>query len=106
MALKKVSENSTEKFENAIGESLVMSTTKSTTKSNVTIHSRVKKVADDEEVATVSYDQSQGYLLIDIRKQKELGKDELKAVLGSVSDDIVEELYPADAAESEDVTEE
>lgn len=99
MALNKVSANSTEKFENNLGSTLVMNTTKTTTKSNVTIHSRVKK--GDEEVATVSYDSDGGYLLVDIKKFKALLKEEARGILAAASEDIVGEVYADDTEEAE-----
>ena len=97
MALKKVSANSTEKFENQIGSTLVMNTTKTTTKSNVTIHSRVKK--GDEEVATISYDGDGGYLLVDLKKFKTLARAEVQGILKATTDDVLAEVYGEDASD-------
>lgn len=95
MALNKVSANSTEKFENNLGSTLVMNTTKTTTKSNVTIHSRVKK--GDEEVGTISYESDGGYLIVDIKKFKTLSKSEAQSILTAASEDIVGEVYAGEA---------
>lgn len=99
MALNKVSANSTEKFENNLGSTLVMDTTKTTTKSNVTIHSRVKK--GDEEVGTISYESDGGYLIVDIKKFKTLSKAEAQSILAAASEDIVGEVYADEEDNSE-----
>jgi len=92
MALNKVSANSTEKFENNLGSTLV-------TKSNVTIHSRVKK--GDEEVGTISYESDGGYLIVDIKKFKTLSKSEAQSILAAASEDIVGEVYADEEDNSE-----
>lgn len=98
MALKKVSANSTEKFENEIGSTLAMATTKTTSKSSVKMHSSVKK--GDDEVATISYDSDGGFMLVDLKKFKSLTTAEVKGILNAAAEDIVGEVNGAEAEET------
>ena len=98
MALKKISANATEKFENEIGTTMVMVTTKTTKASSVTLHSRVRK--GDEEVATISYEKEGGYLLVDIRKFGSLSKEEAQGILSVAASDIIGEVCGSDEEEA------